>query len=56
MARLMRNDAFQLIGIISRQNQAGMDKDVLPARDKGVQAIVVDDVDIDGRGRQSASP
>ena len=47
MAALMRDDADHLVRRLGVHQRAGMDEHIVPVDDEGVEAPVVDDVDLD---------
>ena len=49
MAGFVRDHAEQLFRCLRRHQQAGMEEDVLTAGDEGIQRIVIDEIEIDGR-------
>ena len=47
MAALMRDDADHLVRRLGLHQRAGMDEHIVPVDDEGIEAPVVDDVDLD---------
>ncbi len=47
MAKFVGDDALHFIGIVGGGDEAAMDIDNLPARDEGVDVLVIDEDDLD---------
>ena len=50
VAAFVGDDADQLLGVVALHQQAGMDKEILAARDEGVDRILFDQDDVDRFG------
>jgi len=52
MTGLVRDDPDQLVRVLGAQHQPAIDEDRLPASDKGIELIVLDEIDADIIGLQ----
>ena len=50
VAKLVRDHALQLVDIVGRDDQAGLDIDHLARRDEGVDLVVLEQDDLDAAG------
>ena len=55
VAALMRDDADHLVGRLGGHQRAGMDEHVVAVHHEGVEAAVVDDVDLDALRAEAGS-
>ncbi len=47
VAGFVREHADQFVRILSRENEAGVEEDILPARDEGVKRGIIENVNVD---------